>query len=135
LYRQAWQEAGHAGRPFTAVNRMMYVADSNRQAELDAAAGTLGYLRRQASVFNAGKLLDPNAFTYEGFLNQMFTHGDPDTVAANIALLERELGIDYLVCKFYVNGLSHQQVMASMRLFAREIMPRFPQPIGATAGV
>jgi alkanesulfonate monooxygenase SsuD/methylene tetrahydromethanopterin reductase-like flavin-dependent oxidoreductase (luciferase family) len=125
LYRQAWQEAGHVGRPFTALNRMMYVADSNRQAERDAASGTLAYLRRQASVFNAGKLLDPNAFTYSEFLNRMFTHGDPDTVAENIALLERELGIDYLVCKFYVNGLSHQQILASMRLFAREIMPRF----------
>jgi hypothetical protein len=113
---------------------MMYVADSNSQAERDAAAGTLAYLRRQATVFNAGKLLDPNAFTYSEFLNRMFTHGDPDTVAENIALLERELGIDYLVCKFYVNGLSHQQILASMRLFAREIMPRFPEKIGAAAG-
>ena len=84
-------------------------------------------------MFNAGKLLDPNAFTYDQFVNKMFTHGSPESVSDNIAQLERQLGLDYLVCKFYVNGLTHAQIIASMRLFAREVMPRFQPATPASA--
>jgi alkanesulfonate monooxygenase SsuD/methylene tetrahydromethanopterin reductase-like flavin-dependent oxidoreductase (luciferase family) len=130
-YREAFEQAGHAGRPHCALNRMVYVADSDRQARADAEAGTIAYLKRQASVFNAGQVLDPNALSYEQLAGNMFTHGSPDTCGANIALLERELGLDYMVCKFYVKGLTHRQVMASMRRFADEVMPRFQAAIPA----
>jgi alkanesulfonate monooxygenase SsuD/methylene tetrahydromethanopterin reductase-like flavin-dependent oxidoreductase (luciferase family) len=132
IYRGAYRAAGHAGRPLCALNRMMYVADSDAQAKAQAEPGTINYLSRQASVFNAGQALDPNAFEYDKFVGNMFTHGGPDTVAANVELLHRELGLDYMMCKFYVKGLTHQQVMRSMKLFADEIMPRFAtQPAAA----
>jgi alkanesulfonate monooxygenase SsuD/methylene tetrahydromethanopterin reductase-like flavin-dependent oxidoreductase (luciferase family) len=124
-YRQAWHEAGHPGEPHCALNRMVCVAESDSQARADAEDGTMGYLKRQAAVFNEGKRLDPEGFVYDKFVGNMFTHGSPDTCAENIGLLERELGLDYMVCKFYVKGLSHRQVMASMRRFASEVMPRF----------
>lgn len=133
-YRRSWEEHGHAGRPHVAINRMVYVADSDRQAEVEAGPGTVGYLQRQARVFNAGKRLEPSAIRYDDYVGNMFSHGSPDTCAENIALLERELGLDYLVCKFYVKGLSHRQVMASMRRFAEEVMPRFAAREPAAAG-
>ena len=89
------------------------------------------HLKRQASVFIAGQVLDPESLSYEQLAGNMFTHGSPDTCGDNIALLERELGLDYMVCKFYVKGLTHQQVMASMRRFADEVMPRFQAAIPA----
>lgn len=134
IYRQAWAEHGQSGQPMVAINRMVYVADSDQQARADAEAGTMGYLARQARVFNAGQRLNPDALRYEQFVGNMFTHGDPDTCAENIALLERELGLDYLICKFYVNGLTHRQVMASMRRFAEEVMPRFSRPAAEPVG-
>jgi alkanesulfonate monooxygenase SsuD/methylene tetrahydromethanopterin reductase-like flavin-dependent oxidoreductase (luciferase family) len=134
-YREKWQEAGHGGSPHCALNRMVYVADSDSEARDDAEEGTMGYLKRQATVFNEGKRLDPEGFVYDKFVGKMFTHGSPDTCADNVALLQRELGLDYMVCKFYVKGLSHQQVMASMRRYATEVMPRFAKvPVAAGVG-
>lgn len=126
LYRQAYREAGHSGQPICALNRMVFVGDTDEEARRAAEPGTLGYLRRQARVFNAGQMVDESTIQYERYLGNMFTHGNPDTVAENIDLLRRECGLNYMMCKFYVNGLSHEQVMQTMKLFADEVMPRFP---------
>jgi alkanesulfonate monooxygenase SsuD/methylene tetrahydromethanopterin reductase-like flavin-dependent oxidoreductase (luciferase family) len=134
LYRQAYGEAGHGGAPLCALNRMVYVADSDQQARRDAEAGTLGYLHRQARVFNAGKMVDESTITYERFLGDMFSHGSPETVSENIERLRQACGLDYMMCKFYVNGLSHEQIMRTMKLFAAEVMPRFPASEAAAVG-
>lgn len=134
LYRETFAQSGHAGQPFCALNRMTFVADSDAEARAQAGPGTLDYLARQARVFNAGQMVEEQAISYDRYLGDMFTHGSPDTVAANIALLEREAGLDYVVCKFYVKGLTHQQVLKSMRLFAEEVMPRFPAKESAVVG-
>jgi alkanesulfonate monooxygenase SsuD/methylene tetrahydromethanopterin reductase-like flavin-dependent oxidoreductase (luciferase family) len=126
LYRQAYREAGHPRPATCALNRMVYVAESDQQARRDAEGGTLGYLHRQARVFNAGQMVDESTISYERFLGNMFTHGSPDTVSQNIELLRQACGLNYMMCKFYVNGLSHTQILRTMKLFAAEVMPRFP---------
>lgn len=124
-YHRSFTAANHVGQPYRMINRQVYVADNDAQARLDAEDPTMDYIRRQQRVFRAGKGLAEGEVTYERYLGNMFTHGGPDTCAANVELLRRELGLDELVCKFNSSGLNHQQIMASMRRFAEEVMPRF----------
>jgi alkanesulfonate monooxygenase SsuD/methylene tetrahydromethanopterin reductase-like flavin-dependent oxidoreductase (luciferase family) len=50
--------------------------------------------------------------------------GTPDQCAANIQALQ-EQGIDYFGCNFAMGGIPQDKVLRSMKLFAKEVMPRF----------
>ncbi len=49
--------------------------------------------------------------------------GDPDTCIREISRFRQEIGLDHLVCRFSVPGISREASMASLDLFAREVMP------------
>ena len=67
-----------------------------------------------------------NPFQMEGdpTLLQSLVCGDPDTCSRSLEQLAG-LGIDYVI--FFVNlgGMEHDRVVESLRLFAREVLPRF----------
>jgi alkanesulfonate monooxygenase SsuD/methylene tetrahydromethanopterin reductase-like flavin-dependent oxidoreductase (luciferase family) len=50
--------------------------------------------------------------------------GTPDQVAAKIQEY-RDSGIEYFGCNFAFGGMDHDKVMRSMKLFHKEVMPRF----------
>jgi len=50
--------------------------------------------------------------------------GTPDQCAAKIKALQDQ-GIEYFGCNFAFGDLDHKKVLASMELFAKEVMPRF----------
>jgi alkanesulfonate monooxygenase SsuD/methylene tetrahydromethanopterin reductase-like flavin-dependent oxidoreductase (luciferase family) len=58
--------------------------------------------------------------------------GTPDDVTAQLKRFEDELGIDHLVKYWALPLVTHEQMMDSMRLFAREVMPNFDMEV-ATA--
>ena len=124
-YRQVFEAAGHPGPAYCMMNRQVYVAESDAQARLDAEGPTMDYILRQQRVFRAGQGIDEAVVSYDRLVGNMFTHGSPETCAANIEMLRQELGLGELSCKFRSTGLSHRQVMASMRRFAEEVIPRF----------
>lgn len=49
--------------------------------------------------------------------------GDPETCVREISRFRREIGLDHLICRFSVPGISREASMASLDLFAREVMP------------
>ena len=49
--------------------------------------------------------------------------GDPETCVREISRFRREIGLDHLICRFSVPGISRDASMASLDLFAREVMP------------
>ena len=51
--------------------------------------------------------------------------GSPDSVAAHIRELADAADINYFIGAFAWGDLSHTEAMASLRLFADEVMPRF----------
>jgi alkanesulfonate monooxygenase SsuD/methylene tetrahydromethanopterin reductase-like flavin-dependent oxidoreductase (luciferase family) len=79
------------------------------QSVYDGANAMLGRLRSQ---------------TWEDLLQSALVIGSPDTVARKIADLD-QVGVGEMVCWMNFGGLSPDNVRRSMRLFAREVMPRF----------
>jgi len=61
--------------------------------------------------------------TIERLAENRIILGDPDTCIREISRFRREIGLDHLVCRFSVPGISREASMASLDLFAREVMP------------
>jgi len=56
----------------------------------------------------------------------MGAFGDTEYIADRIAELKERFGFTRLVCWFETGGLAgHENILASMRLFAEKVMPRF----------
>ena len=51
--------------------------------------------------------------------------GSPDTVAGHVRELTETVATDYLILSFAWGSLDHEESLASLDLFAREVMPRF----------
>jgi alkanesulfonate monooxygenase SsuD/methylene tetrahydromethanopterin reductase-like flavin-dependent oxidoreductase (luciferase family) len=52
--------------------------------------------------------------------------GSPEEIAATVARLRREFGgFEHASLQINFNTLPYEAALASMRLFAREVMPRF----------
>jgi alkanesulfonate monooxygenase SsuD/methylene tetrahydromethanopterin reductase-like flavin-dependent oxidoreductase (luciferase family) len=135
LYKQIWQEhRSHPGRlnhhvksPKLGLIRHVCVAPTDGQAVKECQAAfnawfyNINFLWAQAGsnrldfISNFDKLLDTG----------VLIAGSPQTVREQVRRQVEESGINYLCCIFAFGNLSHEQVMASMRLFVEEIMPTF----------
>ncbi len=62
--------------------------------------------------------------TYDDLSNWGSAFGDPDYVAQRILTYARQGGVNHWMAEMRFGGLSHEQTMRSMRLFAAEVMPR-----------
>ena len=121
LYRTTMQETGQHQDLFPLL-RSVYVAESMAQARADAEAGLLMQSRRY-------RQWRPQAGLSESFhqitADDRFIIGDPAHCVAEIQRYIAELGTNYIVCRMNLPGLSHAKVMASLRLFAKEVMPQW----------
>ncbi|MEM4658477.1 MAG: LLM class flavin-dependent oxidoreductase [Candidatus Methanosuratincola sp.] len=83
-----------------------------------------GYAAWGSMVDRDGNLLrDPNdPILYDLALEQAIV-GSPEECIETILEYKREVPVDPLICRFSFPGLSHKEAMASMRLFADEVMP------------
>jgi alkanesulfonate monooxygenase SsuD/methylene tetrahydromethanopterin reductase-like flavin-dependent oxidoreductase (luciferase family) len=63
--------------------------------------------------------------SYEQVYDKRAFFGTPDAVSEKVAALQR-VGVELFGCGFAFGGIDHAAVMQSMALFAREVMPRFP---------
>jgi alkanesulfonate monooxygenase SsuD/methylene tetrahydromethanopterin reductase-like flavin-dependent oxidoreductase (luciferase family) len=59
------------------------------------------------------------------FINNLGIIGSPQECIQTIRCLRSEHNIDFLACIFGPGGVSHEKIMASMRLFAEKVMPEF----------
>lgn len=59
--------------------------------------------------------------------------GSPDDLVERLSALRDEVGLKHFICSFFLPGLTHEQAVESMRLFAAEVMPRLagPTPVPA----
>lgn len=53
-----------------------------------------------------------------------FIVGSPATVREQVEAQIDALGVNYLICAFYFGTIAHEDAMASMELFAQEVMPK-----------
>ena len=64
---------------------------------------------------------------FEQLLEDRFLLGSPDQVAEQLIGYSRRLGVTAVIPAFQSLGTPHAQVMESMELFAKEVMPRVQQ--------
>ena len=118
-YREAWAAAGHAGMPEAYLQVPVYVADTQQRAETEAEAGMMRF-----SSYRADLMRGP--LSYAEVLEDKGIVGTPDRVAARIAELREGAGLAGISAEINPGSLmSHEQVMTSLRLYCREVMPRF----------
>jgi alkanesulfonate monooxygenase SsuD/methylene tetrahydromethanopterin reductase-like flavin-dependent oxidoreductase (luciferase family) len=86
--------------------------------------GYRNYLRWGHLVDDEGKPLAPDRDDLlEGFVDDRFTLGGPETCASDITKLCARLGITDLIMKMKFPDLSHQTVMKSISLFGQKVLP------------
>jgi alkanesulfonate monooxygenase SsuD/methylene tetrahydromethanopterin reductase-like flavin-dependent oxidoreductase (luciferase family) len=135
IYDEAAAEAGIqvAERP---VIREVFVAESHERAEELAAPG-IEYLFRELYGAksaqgerplrtDSGELItDKRQVDFEALKNR-FVIGDPAYAIGQIERYRDELGATELICWMHVPGASGEEAMRSVELFAREVIPAFP---------
>ena len=147
IYKDA---ADAAGRPVafgarTAIVRDTFVAESAAEARRIAGAVCMESLnfanwRGPRIYLDPGEVLaaDQEAalrkqLTYDFVAPRALLFGAPDDVADQLFELHRETNIEQVIVKCSWPGLSHEQTMRSVRLFAEEVMPRLNRRITLTA--
>ena len=140
-YRDAWKAAGHPGNGEVMIAFHMFCDRDGERARAIAAPLIDNYLR--SLVDAASDWLDGRTSQdYPGYdkiiaglrasnaADQMATGaawvGTPDEVARTIGTMQEDFGgFEHASLQVNFNLMSFDEAMASMRLFAREVMPRF----------
>jgi alkanesulfonate monooxygenase SsuD/methylene tetrahydromethanopterin reductase-like flavin-dependent oxidoreductase (luciferase family) len=126
-YRATWAASGNAPDdiPLLGINRFVVAADTDRQAM------ELG--RRAWPVFYASfvKLWKKHG-TQPRWIPEDFDTvvenggalaGSPDSIRANVRGMAEAAGANYFISQFSFGDLSHQEVLHSAAIFAREMLP------------
>lgn len=138
-YRDAWQEAGHAGTGDVFLRIPVYVAQTAERALEEPKESTMHSYRRMASSFGrsvgaAGTRAEENRaersealsrIGYDELLEGRLAYGTPDMVAAKLLHLRERLGLSGVMIEPNVGGHnSPERVRNSIMLFAQETVPQ-----------
>lgn len=131
-YRKDWRELGRseADLPRIGITRHVVVAETDAQAERIARAA---YPRWRAAMEFLWKrsgqdFLLKEIYPLEFEALQAIGHGiagSPATVRDYVAKLEREAGVNYLLCQMVFGDMSFEDASHSLRLFGKEVMSAF----------
>lgn len=149
-YRAEWSAAGHPGTGDTVVAREIYVADSDEQAWAEAAPEITRFWQLATDNvwshepitpddlprFTSRFAYFPGGLTLER-LDEWGTSliGSPETVARKARAMMETARPDSLLGLFAFGGLSHAQVVHSIELFARHVMPALTvEPVAGGTG-
>ena len=130
-YRAELAENGHDESKLRVnVNVPMQVAATEEEARagftktIDNYLGTLRDIGRARGASKGSSRADD--LTAESVMEEFAAVGTPDQVSAKLDQLKDMYGPQEFMCWFNIGGmLPHAEVESSMRLFAKEVMPRF----------
>lgn len=140
---EIWRRHLHVngnGRPLVAHNELVYVAETDEQAEAEAKPSGLHYSREAGSTWQGEEVSDgglPDNYDHwrtlaartarlewpDLFENRSLM-GSPETVGAKVAQLQSS-GVDELIVFSSFGGMPHAQTCRSLELFAKHVMPEF----------
>lgn len=131
-YRQEWTALGRAAAalPKIGITRHIVVAPTDAQAERIAAAAyprwrqAMDWLWRRSGVPFALKEIYPEDFSALAAIGHGVA-GSPASVRDYLARLERETGVNYVLCQMIFGDMNFADAAHSIELFAREVMPAF----------
>lgn len=131
-YRKDWQALGRdlAALPHIGITRHIVVADSDAEAKRIAQAAyahwrqAMDWLWRRAGQEFTLKAIYPSSFAELEAIGHGIA-GSPATVRDYLAKLEREAGVNYVLCQMVFGDMSFADASHSIDLFAKEVMPAF----------
>lgn len=138
VYRQAWQEAGHAGQGDVFLRIPVYVAATRERAYAEPQASTMRSYQRLARQFastagTAGttaaeerleRAEQLSRVRYDDLLRDRLAYGTPEMVVEKLQYLRDTLRLDGIIIEPNVGGgIPRELVLQSVRLFAREVAP------------
>jgi alkanesulfonate monooxygenase SsuD/methylene tetrahydromethanopterin reductase-like flavin-dependent oxidoreductase (luciferase family) len=136
-YRAALEETppglrANPARGHVDIARWVYVAETDAKARADSEAGILRHQKHFASGHTSGYLgtvasAGAEGRDYDTLSRDIILHGSPATVAAGIARLRELTGVASLMLH-YPPWYGAEKALASLELFAREVMPKFAAP-------
>jgi alkanesulfonate monooxygenase SsuD/methylene tetrahydromethanopterin reductase-like flavin-dependent oxidoreductase (luciferase family) len=118
------------------IARWVYVAESDAKARAESEAGILRHQRHFASGHTSGYLgsvatASSSGRDYDSLSRDTILHGSPATVAEKIERLRGMTGAGSIMLH-YPPWYGIDRALASLQLFADEVMPRFRQGPTAT---
>jgi alkanesulfonate monooxygenase SsuD/methylene tetrahydromethanopterin reductase-like flavin-dependent oxidoreductase (luciferase family) len=130
MYRRATEETpaalrANAARGHVDVTRYVYVAETDARARTESEAVILRHLKHFSSGHTSGYLgtVSAGRTDYDGLSRDVILHGSPATVIEKIETL-RAIGVNSLMLH-YPPWYGADRAIASLEMFAREVMPKF----------
>lgn len=137
VYHKNWAEAGH--KPEDGEFCLLwgaYCAPTTPRAVAEAEGPVMWYISRLQRFFGPRTSDTPARQQFRRYdwwtdptmdkmlKNEMVLAGDPDRCIQLIKKAEAG-GINHVLGQFQIGGLRHEQTVAAMKLFAKEVMPAF----------
>jgi alkanesulfonate monooxygenase SsuD/methylene tetrahydromethanopterin reductase-like flavin-dependent oxidoreductase (luciferase family) len=138
-YREGYAERGGTpagpaldfpGGTAISVNRHVVVAETDEKALAIADPAYLAWHASLTKLWRENNVQGPSfagsvlADATDSVNSGAFIVGSPATVREQVEAQIDALGINYLTCAFYFGTIAHEDAMASMALFAEEVMPK-----------
>ena len=134
-YRSAFRQAGHRTDPSVFLRLPVYVEpDAARAVEtmrpnlayyFDRQAQLLAGDTRSATTDRDRVARDLSSLSVDTALATRAVVGSPSSVTDRLATIDAALGLDGIIAELNPGGgLTHEQVEASLRLFAEQVAPR-----------
>ncbi len=130
-YRAELSENGHDESKLKVnVNVPTHVAATEKEARAGFTKTIDNYLETLREIGSARGASQgssrASSLTAESVMEEFAAVGTPDQVADKFEKLRKMYGPDEFMCWFNIGGmLPHSEVAGSMKLFAKEVMPRF----------
>lgn len=137
-YRDEWRRLhGSEAGADIAMNKIIYVAESARQARQDVREPIRWFFQTQAGLVADAEGLPPEQYKFyrrvrenlmsltdEQALDQAAIVGDPEEVVDKLRAHHEALGVDNFMGSFSRGMVDQAKVLRSMRLFGEKVMPR-----------
>jgi alkanesulfonate monooxygenase SsuD/methylene tetrahydromethanopterin reductase-like flavin-dependent oxidoreductase (luciferase family) len=123
-----WRD--NAARGHVDVARWVYVAETDAAAKRDSEEGIMRNLAHFSSGHTSGYLgtvsqdVGASPRDYDALSKDIILHGSPRTVVEKIETLREMAGVDSVMLH-YPPWYGQQKALASLELFASEVIPKF----------
>jgi len=105
------------------VNRFVYVAETNEQAERDTRETVMGFINRPGSVIRDFLKLPESEITYDLLAREVCIFGDAETCLERILDLRERIDVRHLIVTFNYFTIDHARCRASMSRFSEHVLP------------
>lgn len=114
--------------PFNPRRPKMLIRDVYVSVGEDPLAEIDGMMTYQFQRYADWGLWQGDPSDLKGLSDSSLIVGNPEEVMAKIANLDKVHHLDNLICRMHFPGMPLHQLLSSMNLFAREVMPEFRMP-------